>query len=81
MTAIKARNRSFNSTAAYWEANTAPVAAEQATLNSPDGERIPGLRILYGGNKSMIITEANAVKLATDILTFIDTRRTNQKGA
>jgi hypothetical protein len=78
MTATKSRNRPFNSTANHWEANTAPTAAEPATLNSPDGQQVPGLRILYGGNRWMILTEANAVQLARDILTVIDTRRANE---
>jgi hypothetical protein len=77
----KTGHRPFIGHASHWENNTSPATAAPALLENPAGKRVPGVRIHNAAGSWMILTEVNAVQLATDVLTVIEARRANHKEA
>jgi hypothetical protein len=58
-----------------WARNLRPATVHPALIESPDGERVPGVRVAPGGTPWFLLTEANAVKLAIDVLAAVDAGR------
>lgn len=71
----------FRAPAEKWAKNAGPVKATRAMLESPDGQWHPGVRIKQESTGGwMVLTEAHAVSVATQILDVIDFRRHHEAG-
>lgn len=69
----------FISRPTYWEDNIQPAIVTPAALTSPTGEFANGVHIRRGLGW-LVLTEENAVQLATDILNTIEaTHKENTK--
>ena len=66
----------FRAQAAKWETNAGAVRATRAILENPDGQMHPGVYVKQGSSGSrMVLTEAHAVALATQILDVVEFAR------
>lgn len=65
----------FRAPADKWQRNAGPVKANRALIESPDGQTHPGIRVKQEtSNVWLVMTEAHAVDMATQVLAAIDAR-------
>ncbi|QOD04879.1 hypothetical protein [Pseudarthrobacter sp. BIM B-2242] len=66
----------FRTPAEKWQRNTGPIKATRAVLESPDGQRHPGVYIKQESSHLwMVMPEGQAVDMANQILDVIESRR------
>ncbi|ERI35227.1 hypothetical protein M707_22840 [Arthrobacter sp. AK-YN10] len=67
----------FNSHPDYFNRNIQDgkgLSAIPARLAAPDGQEVPGIAVFNGKHLKFCITEADAIRLATDIADTIQTK-------
>jgi len=69
------REGTYISPARGWSKNQRAARVHEAMIETPFGDTIPGVRIIDTSGAWFLLTEANAVKLATDVLAAVEAGR------
>ncbi|WP_427018606.1 hypothetical protein ACQCSX_08775 [Pseudarthrobacter sp. P1] len=64
----------FTTGAAHWHENSRPARTKPAVITTASGEPVPGVHVEQQGHW-FVLTEANAVQLASNILDTIESTK------